>query len=367
MHLQFEHETLGQRVLFGHGRAADHIRSEVARIGAERIMLIASKSQVTAAKEATSLVDVRIFHDDVQQHVPLEAAAKAREIARAEDIDLVISVGGGSSVGLAKAIALTTHLPIIAVPTTYAGSEATNVWGITENAHKTTGTDNMVLPATVVYDTAYTSSMPSDLAVASGLNALAHCIDSMWSPRSNPINRALALEGIRALIAGLSKITADPLDLLGRENALYGAYLSAVAFASAGSGLHHKICHVLGGTYNLPHAQTHAVILPHVLALNLSGISRELAARLSDAFGAETPVAGLAALYKRLGAPNNLQEFGFDELHIAEAASLILPVVPASNPVKVRKDNLEALLAAARTGQEPVITSVGPSGQAKVI
>jgi maleylacetate reductase len=159
------------------------------------------------------------------------------------------------------------------VPTTYAGSEATNVWGLTEASRKTTGTDDRVLPVTVIYDAELTLSLPQGLSIASGLNALAHCIDSMWAPRTDPINQALAAEGIHALNDGLPAVSNDPNDLTGRELALYGAYLSAVAFASAGSGMHHKICHVLGGRWNLPHAQTHAVVLPYVLAFNAPAAS----------------------------------------------------------------------------------------------
>ena len=158
-------------------------------------------------------------------------------------MDLLVCVGGGSTTGLAKAIALDTHLPIIAIPTTYSGSEGTNVWGLTEAARKTTGVDNAVLPTTVIYDADLTMSLPVELSVASGLNGMAHCIDAMWGPHANPINQALAAEGISALAAGLPAIVQDSEDLAGREQLLYGAYLSAVAFTSAGSGLHHKICH----------------------------------------------------------------------------------------------------------------------------
>jgi maleylacetate reductase len=169
---------------------------------------------------------------------------------------------------MAKAIALTTGLPIIAIPTTYAGSEATNVWGLTEAGAKTTGVDDRVLPTTVIYDAALTFSLPLDLTVASGINALAHCIDSMWAPRADPINQALAVEGIRALTEGLPSLVSNPSSVDGREGALYGGYLSALAFASAGSGLHHKICHVLGGAFGLPHAKTHSAVLPQVLSFN---------------------------------------------------------------------------------------------------
>ena len=173
-------------------------------------------------------------------------------MAKESEVDSIVCVGGGSTTGLAKAVALTTGLPIVAVPTTYAGSEATRVWGLTKAAVKTTGVDSRVLPRAIVYDASLTVSLPADLSVASGLNAMAHCVDSMWAPGSDPIDRALAEEGIRALAAGLPAVVADPRDLQGRERTLYGAYLAAVAFSSAGSGLHHKICHVLGGRSTFP-------------------------------------------------------------------------------------------------------------------
>ena len=207
-------------------------------------------------------------------HVPTSVAERAREVAAAHEVDLLVSVGGGSATGLVKAIALTSGLPIVAVPTTYAGSEATNVWGMTEDNRKTTGVDPKVLPQAIVYDASLMVTLPVEMSVASGLNALAHCIDSLWAPKADPINAALAAEGARALHAGLLAVAADPAGLPGREEALYGAYLAAVAFASAGSGLHHKICHVLGGMFNLPHAQTHAVVIPHVLAFNAPSASR---------------------------------------------------------------------------------------------
>ncbi len=257
---------------------------------------------------------------------------------------MIVCVGGGSATGLAKAVALTTGIPIVAVPTTYAGSEATAVWGLTEGARKTTGTDPRVLPRAIVYDETLTRSLPAELTVASGLNALAHCIDSMWAPRADPINAALAAEGIRALASALPE--------LRRSQALYGAYLAGVAFASAGSGLHHKICHVLGGMYNLPHAPTHAVVLPHVLALNgpaAPGATR----RIAQAFGSSTALAGLQALRERLNAPRALRDFGFTEDQIPAAAAAILPAVPPSNPVAVTGGDLERLLHDAWEGAEP--------------
>jgi alcohol dehydrogenase class IV len=285
-------------------------------------------------------------------HVPLVIAQRARAAAREHDADLLVSVGGGSTTGLAKAVALTTGLPIVAVPTTYAGSEATSVWGLTEDGRKTTGVDARVLPRSVVYDAALTVSLPVALSVASGLNALAHCVDAMWGPRADPIDRVLAVEGVRTLTTGLPKVAADPAGLEGREQTLYGTYLSAVAFSSAGSGLHHKICHVLGGKYNLPHAQTHAVVLPYVLAFNVPA-APDAEERLAAAFGASSALDGLQQLRSALDAPKALRDYGFDESEIDPAVAAIEAEIPRGNPRSATAGDLRRLLSAAWQGADP--------------
>jgi maleylacetate reductase len=258
---------------------------------------------------------------------------------------VLVSVGGGSATGLAKAVALTAGLPIVAVPTTYAGSEATNVWGITADGVKTTGADPRVLPRAIVYDASLMATLPSELAVASGLNALAHGVDSMWGPRTDPIDQALALEGIRAL-----RLALPAGDV---EQTLYGAYLAAVAFASAGSGLHHKICHVLGGMLNLPHAQTHAVVLPYVLAFNAPFVSADISLRMAFAFDAPSALDGLQGLRSRVGAPRALRDYGLQYSDIPGAAALIAAVVPERNPRPVDASDLEKLLKLAWEGSPP--------------
>lgn len=366
--MQFEHTTLGQRVLFGTGLAGKHVAEEAARHGAEKIMVIASTFERRFADIAVAGTDVALWYDDVVQHVPIANARAARQAAADAGIDLIICVGGGSTTGLAKAVALTSGIPIIAVPTTYAGSEATNVWGLTEEGTKTTGVDDRVLPAAVVYDAALTTGLPVPLSVASGLNALAHCVDSLWAPRADPINAALAAEGVRALAGGLTRIVAEPQDIEGRETALYGAYLSAVSFASAGSGLHHKICHVLGGTFNLPHAETHATVLPYVLAFNAPGApeaARRLAASLSAGLNNDTPAQDaltlLNELRTRLGAPTALRDYGFTAGDIPEAVRRIVAAAPESNPVAVTAENITALLQAALDGAVPVSSPPVPA------
>lgn len=354
MSLSFEHVTLGQRVLFGHNQAAEHLAAEVVRLGAGKVMVIAGERELDIAQQVATRIEVAVWHTEVVMHVPGEVAERARQVATEHGIDLLVSVGGGSTTGLAKAIALTTSLPIIAVPTTYAGSEATNVWGITEAARKTTGVDDAVLPDTVIYDSQLTLSLPVEMSVASGLNGMAHCIDSLWAPKADPINAALAAEGIRALSAGLPKIVADPQSVDGRDEALYGAYLAAVSFASAGSGLHHKICHVLGGTFDLPHAQTHATVLPYVLAFN-APYAPQAEARAAAAFGTDTALEGLQRLRAQVHAPVKLSDYGFTADGIPEAVDIILEKLPANNPRKITKDNLTALLTAALHGEDPAV------------
>jgi alcohol dehydrogenase class IV len=352
MMLRFEHESLPQRVVFGSGEAAANVAREVRRLGASAVMVIASATERAFTDRLAAEIPVALRYSDVVMHVPIEVADRASAAAIEHGVDLLLCVGGGSSTGLAKAIALTTGLPIVAVPTTYAGSEATNVWGLTEGGTKTTGVDARVLPRVIVYDASLTLSLPVPISVASGLNALAHCVDSMWAPRTDPIDQAIAAEGIRALRRGLPAVVADPAGLDGREHTLYGAYLSAVAFASAGSGLHHKICHVLGGRYDLPHAQTHAIVLPHVLAFNAPG-APDAERLIAAAFDADRAIDGLQTLRTMLDAPQALRDVGFRREDIPDAAAAILPAVPANNPTPVTTDSLQRLLLAAWNGADP--------------
>ncbi|MDX1873265.1 maleylacetate reductase [Mycolicibacterium sp. 120266] len=352
MTMRFVHETLAQRVHFATGAAADAVADEVDRLGGRRVMVIAAPAEAALARAVTTGLPVTLVHDEVAMHVPLSVAERARAAASDHSVDVVISVGGGSTTGLAKAVALTSGLPVIAVPTTYAGSEATDVWGLTDDGHKLTGSDARVLPRAVVYDACLTLTLPVDLSVASGLNGLAHCVDALWAPRADPINAALATEGIKTLAQGLALVIDDPTGLDGRERSLCGAHLAAVAFASAGSGLHHKICHVLGGRYNLPHAATHAIVLPHVVALNAPA-APQAAERIAEALGSATALGGLQALRARLHAPRALRDHGFLEQQIDDAIEAILPVVPDSNPAEVTALDLQRLLHNAWEGADP--------------
>ena len=197
--MKFVHDTLGQRVLFGQGLVVEHVGAEARRLGARKVMLIASPREDALAARLTDVLQNVVRIDDVRQHVPLEHAVRIRGDARDNAVDLLVAVGGGSATGLAKAVALTEELPIVAVPTTYSGSEGTNVWGLTDEGVKRTGVSAAVLPTSIVYDTDLSRSLPVPLSVASGLNALAHSVDALWAPAADPINRALALEATRAI------------------------------------------------------------------------------------------------------------------------------------------------------------------------
>ena len=274
-------------------------------------------------------------------------ADAARAAAAAARADLLLSIGGGSTTGTAKAVALTTGVAVLAVPTTYAGSEVTPVWGLTEGARKTTGTDVAVLPRCVVYDPELTRSLPAGLSAASGLNAMAHCVEAFWAPRCNPVSSLVAEEGIRALGRGLPAVVRDPVDPAVRSDLLYGAYLAGTAFAVAGSGLHHKICHVLGGAYDLPHARTHAIVLPHVLAFQAPAVP-EVARRVGRALdGSDDGVGALRALTARLGIPAGLRDLGLREGDVEQVVDRVADAAPADNPRPLGREAIRGLLRAA--------------------
>jgi alcohol dehydrogenase class IV len=380
--LAFEYQAHAQRVVFGPGVARTELAAAITGLGRSRVLLVASGSSQKLAEELGAGLPVVATFTGVRPHVPFAVAEAARELAGSAQADVIVSIGGGSTTGTAKAVALTTGLPIVAIPTTYAGSEATPVWGLTDDGRKQTGVDPVVLPTVVLYDPELTLSLPPGLTVASGLNALAHCVDALWAPRANPVSSALAVEGIRALGLALPLVHADGSDVEARAGALYGAYLSAVAFAGAGSGLHHKICHVLGGAYNLPHAAMHAVMLPHVLAFNApaapeaaASIARALAGAGSGSgpgsgfgpevgFGAgfgfgtgktEDAVPLLLDLYERLAAPRALRELdpALPEAALPEAAELVAAAAPKDHPRPFGPVEAGRLLRRAWAGDRP--------------
>lgn len=342
-------ELSGQRVVFATGDAAEALIREVAALGSKRVMLIASASQVP--QRVAAELPIVVWHREVAMHVPGELADKATEVAIANEADLILTLGGGSSVGLAKVIALRTGLPIVAVPTTFAGSEATDVWGMLEAGRRVTGADDRARPLVVVYDAALTLSMNAQLTVTSGVHALAHSVDSLWGPNADEVNARLALEAASLLREGLPRVKQSADDLDAREQILSGAYLAAASIASAGSGLHHQICHVVGETFELPSSQTHAAVLPHIVALNAPS-APQAHEQIAHVLGSGSAVDGLRGLYSELGVRGGLRDHGMPESGIASIVDAVLAIAPESNPTPVTKENLTTVVRGAWEGRE---------------
>lgn len=350
--LSFVYEALPSRVIFGAG-CLDKLPPEIERLGASKALVLSTPQQRQTAAEIAAQLGSRAagLFDRAVMHVPIEIAHAAREEAQRLGADCCVAVGGGSTTGLAKAIALTSPLPIIAIPTSYAGSEMTPIWGLTQEGSKTTGRDIRVLPKTVLYDPALTLSLPPAFSVTSGINAIAHCVEALYAKDANPIISMIAEEGIHAMAASLPVIAQDPTGLDARSQALYGAWLGGIALGSVGMALHHKLCHTLGGSFNLPHAETHTVVLPHAVAYNAAA-APEAMARVARALGADSAAAGLYDLAARLGAPVSLKALGLQEAELNRAADLAVQN-PYYNPRPVARDGIRILLQDAFDGRRP--------------
>ncbi|GAA2383936.1 iron-containing alcohol dehydrogenase [Streptomyces coeruleofuscus] len=349
----FSYETRPVRVVFRPGAAVTATPGEAARLGLRRLLVVCgSRGEAVARAVADALGDTCVgVHAEARMHVPVEDADRAVAAVRAAGADGCVAVGGGSAIGLGKAIALRTGLPLIAVPSTYSGSEMTPVWGLTEHGTKRTGRDPVVQPRSVVYDPTLTLTLPVPLTVTSGVNALAHAVEALYAPDTSPLISVMAEEGVRAMAEALARLAAAPEDLDARSRALYAAWLCGTCLGSTTMGLHHKVCHVLGGTFQLPHAETHTVVLPYVLAHNAPAAPHTLAV-LRRALGAEDAPRALWELAGRLGAPRSLAELGLAEGDVTPAADRVAGE-PYANPRPVTADDVRAVLRAAYEGGPP--------------
>lgn len=349
---QFAYEAMPGRIIFGCGTARHQLRLEIERLGLSRVLLIATEQELPLARELAEPLAELVVGEfaGVRPHVPIEVASEVTAAAEHLRADGLLSIGGGSTTGTAKAVALGRGIPIVAVPTTYAGSEVTPVWGRTEGHRKTTGRDPVVLPRLVVYDPELTLSLPSEIAGPSAMNAIAHCVEAFYGPAANPVTSLIAAEGISALAAGIRRVARNSSDLEGREQTLYGAWLAGTAFATAGSGLHHKICHALGGAFNVPHAETHTIVLPHVVAFNSPAIPAETK-RVADALGVDDAAQGLQELARDFGTPLALELIGLTSADLDEAVAMILEKDLSDNPRPVDRLGLSDLLRGALVGR----------------
>ena len=348
----FVYDALPGRVVFGVG-SLDTIADEVARLGVAKALVLATPPQRAQAEDVARRLGAAAagVFAEAEMHVPIEVAARARDEARRLGADACVAVGGGSTTGLGKAIALTYGLPIIAVPTTFAGSEMTPIWGLTEDGIKKTGRDPKVLPKTVIYDPTLTLTLPAAIAGPSGMNAIAHCVEALYAENANPIISMMAEEGIRALARSLPEVIAQPASLEARGDAQYGAWLAGAALGSVGMALHHKLCHTLGGSFNLPHAETHTIVIPHATAYNRDA-APEAMGRIARAMGGDDPAGAIYDLGVAIGAKMALRDLGMTEADLDRAADIAVEN-PYYNPRPVTRAGIRALLDDAWHGRRP--------------
>jgi maleylacetate reductase len=349
--LQFVHENLPSRVLFRSG-ALDELAGEVARLGS-RALVISTAGQRRLAEQCAELLGERTagVYDKAKMHTPATSVRDAcAEVVRVQ-ADCCVAIGGGSTIGVAKAISFHQRLPSLAIPTTYSGSEVTPVWGYTENGIKHVSKDARVQPRTVIYDPLLTLGLPPGISGPSGVNAIAHCVEALYSETANPLVSLMAEEGIRALARSLPKVVNEPRDVAARADALYGAWLGGCVLGAVGMALHHKLCHVLGGAFNLPHAETHTIVLPHAVAYNAAA-APEAMRRIAAALGAQNAAQGLFDLNLSIGAWVALKDIGMPQEGIDRAVALATHS-PYYNPAPVRAAGIRELLRNAWEGKRP--------------
>jgi maleylacetate reductase len=349
----FIYQAAPMRVLFGAGTLAQ-LPTELARLDISRALILATPNQKRQASDLASVLGNRVagIFAQAEMHTPVDVTDRAMACVNELKADGVVAIGGGSTTGLGKAIALRTDLPQIVVPTSYAGSEMTPILGETRDGLKTTQSSPKILPETVIYDVDLTMTMPASLSATSGLNAIAHAVEALYARDRNPIISLMAEEGIRNLARALPKINADAKNIEARTEALYGAWLCGSCLGAVGMALHHKLCHTLGGAFDLPHAETHAVILPHAAAYNASADPQAMS-RVAQALGADEAAGGLFELAGKIGVRRSLKDIGMRQDDIDRAADLAV-LNPYWNPRQIDRDAVRGLIARAWAGAPPI-------------
>jgi maleylacetate reductase len=351
MTLDFSYAASPARIVFGEGRSSE-AAAWLKEAGKSRALVLSTPHQKADAEKLAESLDglaVGVFAD-ATMHTPVDVTEQAMTVVAETRPDCVVSLGGGSTTGLGKAIADRTELLQLVIPTTYAGSEVTNILGQTEGGKKTTVRDAKILPEIVIYDPALTLGLPVAMSVTSGLNAMAHAIEGLYAEDRNPISSLMAVEGLKAFAQSLPQVVKEPRSLDARSQALYGAWLCGTVLGAVGMSLHHKICHVLGGSFDMPHAETHAVMLPHTAGFNATA-AREQLAPAAEIFGGSIG-GGLWDFAKSLGAPLTLKELGLAEADLDRAAEIAVQN-PYYNPRPIDRASIRSLLQAAWEGSRP--------------
>ncbi|KAI9148175.1 putative maleylacetate reductase [Paramyrothecium foliicola] len=339
-------------VIFGPG-SSSKLPEQLAQRKLHAALVLSTPRQLDKATMIEQVLgsDAIGVFSQAKMHTPIEITQEALQVAQDLKADSIVSVGGGSTIGLGKAISIRTGLPHFCVPTTYAGSEMTPILGETVDGLKTTRRDPKILPDVVIYDVDLTATLPQGLSVTSGINAIAHAVEALYAPETNPIIRMLAKEGIKALSEALTVIVTSAQDMEARSKALYGAWLCGVCLGNTSMSLHHKLCHTLGGSFNLPHSETHTILLPHTFAYNrpvVATVGHDLADSLPDSDG--DPVKGLNLLLERLGVHMALKDFGMKESDIDRAVSIVV-ANPYGNPRPIEERPIRELIQRAWAGE----------------
>lgn len=352
----FIYEALPHNVYFGSGKYGD-IKSILSKYGYNSAVILTTPNRISMAQILASTLDnvsVEIY-PYARMHVPIDIVDDAIEFVSQKGVNCCIALGGGSAIGLAKAIALRTTLPVVAIPTTYSGSEMTPIYGYTEKSIKVTGRDPSVLPKVVVYDPMLTLTLPKNISACSGMNAMAHSIEALYAKDKNPLITLAAIESIKALREALPNIIVDSSDIIAREKATYGSWLAGMCLGSVGMAIHHKICHVLGGKYDLPHAQSHAIMLPYSVQYNRHA-DVEAMDKLAEVFEVNSRDNLGLSIFKfnqSVGITSTLKDIGLPESGIKEVARSVCES-SYYNPRSYDYDELEQLLRKAYLGLPPL-------------
>lgn len=348
----FTYEALPIRVRFGRGTVAE-VASEVARLGGKRALVLTTPQQAGEGDRIGALLGSAFagLFSGAAMHTPVEVTETALFALKEAGADCVVAIGGGSTTGLGKALALRTGIAQLVIPTTYAGSEMTPILGETKEGRKTTLRSLDVLPEAVIYDVDLTVSLPPGLSATSGVNAIAHAVEALYAKDRNPVISLMAEDGIRTLSSALPILVHEPANMEARAKALYGAWLCGCCLGAVGMALHHKLCHTLGGTFDLPHSETHTIVLPHAVAYNAPAAPEAMAA-ITRALGAPDAAQGLFDLVRVLRVPHALSQIGMPADGIEKAADLAVEN-PYWNPRPITREGIRDLIARAYAGDRP--------------
>lgn len=349
---QFVFPGLTTRVVFGAGTMA-RTEAEVRRLGHDKVLVLSTPHQKADAERlAESLGGLAsgIFAG-ATMHTPVEVTETAVEAFRASGASAVVSLGGGSTTGLGKAIAARTGADQVVIPTTYAGSEMTDILGETAAGEKTTRRSPDIRPETVIYDVELTLSLPVGLTVTSAMNAIAHAMEAFYAPDRNPVIELMCRDAMVAFRDGVPRLISDPRDPAARAQALYAAWCCSTALGYVSMALHHKLAHVFGGSFDTPHAETHAILLPYTTAFNEQAVP-DLLRPIADAFGGGSAGGGLWDFARGLGAPMSLKAIGIQQADLDRATAIAVKNAYA-NPRPIDPGSIRELLQAAWEGRRP--------------